>query len=611
MELPNEISQLVADFIKRNISAIYEFARGAFRSGKEEVLLNLESTYAKYLENIADKYSRSKSFFIRNQSVRFYDFYVDLDLACDDLTIENVRFQSIENSTTVCILTGAAGSGKSMVMRHFLLTSLQDSNQVPVFIELRELNAKEISLHDLIIDSLSGSGLSLGESYIKKAIRSSHFIFLLDGYDEVARARRKELEREIFALRQIATSSPLIVSSRPDDAFSGWSDFTVYTVEALTLDKAADLVGRLPFDAEIKSKFTSDLKDYLFRRHGSFLSNPLLLSIMLLTYGESADIPRKLSVFYSQAYDVLFQRHDALKGGYRRKKESKLDLLDFARVFSGFCILSYEKRILQFSHSEAIALLGKAKTIVPVEFDPELFLRDALQAVCLLVEDGLFYVFAHRSFQEYFAARFIAEAPPQVQERIIHKIWENVHFDSVIHLLYEMNPKAVETALVIPKLSEAFLGLGVQEEVTMTHYKAYMRDSFSSIEFRDKEEKGRGKGMNFTYNNNGSRMGDLVRLINGYHGVASFDKNPDVKALRKRYDRFVSKWSKRGKNIEYDLSEDRIADELLGEMAKLQNYPYSLDFLRGALQNLQAAKEKHAASAEFLSEMFSDFTGES
>lgn len=178
------------------------------------------------------------------------------------------------------------------------------------------------------------------------------------------------------------------------------------------MNDATELVRRLPEDEELKEKFISDLHKDLFNRHKSFLSNPLLLSIMLLTYGISADIPKKLSIFYNQAYEALFQRHDAIKGGFQRDRHCDLDIQDFSRVFSAFCILTLDKRLFQFSRSDAISYLDKAKDLVNITVNSEDFLEDLLQSICFLVEDGLLLVFAHRSFQEYFSAKFICDAVP-------------------------------------------------------------------------------------------------------------------------------------------------------------------------------------------------------
>jgi len=211
-----------------------------------------------------------------------------------------------------------------------------------------------------------------------------------------------------------------MVSSRPDQEFAGWSQFSVFKAKALTLSQACSLVDKLPYDEELKTKFIGDIKDGLFEKHQSFLSNPLLLSIMLLTYGHSADIPNKLSIFYNQAYEALFQRHDAMKGAYQRDKLTNLDIQDFARIFSAFSVQTYDKRIFSFSSSDAIKFLEKSKNIVNVKFDPQAYLTDALQAVCLLVEEGLFITFSHRSFQEFFTAKFINDSKPENQKKLIN-----------------------------------------------------------------------------------------------------------------------------------------------------------------------------------------------
>ncbi len=249
-----------------------------------------------------------------------------------------------------------------------------------------------------------------------------------------------------------------MVSSRPDDIFGGWQDFSSLNINPLNIEEACELVDKLPYDEELKSKFLNDLRNNLFQRHESFLSNPLLLSIMLLTYGQSADIPKKLSIFYNQAYETLFNRHDALKAGFQRDRLCDLDILDFSRIFAAFCVQTYDRRLFQFSRSDALTFLEKAKKAVTIEVDSENYLDDSLQSVCLLVEDGLLLVFAHRSFQEYFVARFINAATPKIQRRLIDRFYDNMRRDSVIYLLYELNQDLVERELLIPKLNQLFKG---------------------------------------------------------------------------------------------------------------------------------------------------------
>ena len=68
----------------------------------------------------------------------------------------------------------------------------------------------------------------------------------------------------------------------------------------------------------------------------SFVSNPLLLSIFFFTYKHTPHIPKKLNLFYKNAYEALFERHDLSKDGFKRDKYTELDVQDFFKSFFMF-----------------------------------------------------------------------------------------------------------------------------------------------------------------------------------------------------------------------------------------------------------------------------------
>ncbi len=78
-------------------------------------------------------------------------------------------------------------------------------------------------------------------------------------------------------------------------------------------------------------------------------------------------------------------------------------------MFSAFAIQTYDDRKFTMTKSEALDYLEKSKKLTGITFDSEDYLADAHQAVSMLVEEGLLLSFTHRSFQEYFAAKFISE----------------------------------------------------------------------------------------------------------------------------------------------------------------------------------------------------------
>ena len=55
----------------------------------------------------------------------------------------------------------------------------------------------------------------------------------------------------------------------------------------------------------LKDKFQIDLEKSLYDEHREFAENPLLLTIMLMTYKNHSNIPVKMHKFYSKAYDTL------------------------------------------------------------------------------------------------------------------------------------------------------------------------------------------------------------------------------------------------------------------------------------------------------------------
>jgi hypothetical protein len=102
-------------------------------------------------------------------------------------------------------------------------------------------------------------------------------------------------------------------------------------------------------------------------------------------------------------------------------------------------------------------------------------LDDAIQAVSLMLEDGLDIAFAHRSFQEYFVARFIRSAPTKTQEQLIPQVARKGDSESVIQLLYEMDPHAVESYYLLSGIGMLREKCGLKRKVGVTHWLRYLK----------------------------------------------------------------------------------------------------------------------------------------
>jgi predicted NACHT family NTPase len=346
------------------------------------------------------------------------------------------------------VVSGAAGCGKSMFMRYFWVSYFVDSKgRIPLFVELRNLNSLEqsdlltFSYHNTV--SHSSELGDRGRSIFNSTVEEGQFIFIFDGFDELNDAKREAVELQILYLSQ-ARKNVIVVSGRPDRRFQAWQQFTVYNVEPLSKEKAVLLIERIDFDRAVKKKFVQELRKNLYENHRDFASRPLLLTMMLLTYNSFADIPEKIHVFYDQAFDTLFCRHDATKEAFKRQKYTNYSIDDFKRLLSYFSITTYIDQAFEFTDATLLEYIKLSADMYGFrEVNCELFAKDLLESVSILQRDGLNIKFSHRSFQEYFSAYALV----RLSRNVVQSLFVECSFrnrDSVMSMVFDMNKAFIE-----------------------------------------------------------------------------------------------------------------------------------------------------------------------
>jgi hypothetical protein len=214
------------------------------------------------------------------------------------------------------------------------------------------------------------------------------------------------------------------------------------------------LISKLPYDAQLRMQFIKELDKHLYDRHQSFLSNPLLATMMLMTFDQFAHIPDKIHIFYEQAFETLFFRHDAGKqAAFRRKMYTDLAINDFKNCLSAVCVSSYFKQKFEFSEAEILNYIRVAAQSEKLDIIERDYLKDLLESVCILQRDGLFITFTHRSFQEYFAAFFISRSPSTSLRDLLDKICPRVD-SNVIPMAFDMNRSLIEREWILPRIND-------------------------------------------------------------------------------------------------------------------------------------------------------------
>lgn len=473
-------NKMFAEIVAKQFNGIFESLMSCAGRLGSNLKAKFKHGLNEYLSRSAEYVCKTKTFFIKNAPVYLYSFYVPLGIQVATITINKPTFASLSDVSMRLVVTGSAGCGKTIMMKHLAHGALEN-NIAPIFIELRKAKLEDCSIFKCLVNHLNEFGLVVDDCYLEAALSHGGYAVFLDGFDEIEHRHRDKTIEELRLMANRYANTSFIVSSRPDNVFKGLSGFVEASILPLDLELAQLLVCKLPFDESVKERFSSDLATGMFGKHKSFLSNPLLLSIMLLTYGDCADIPNKLSVFYKHAYDALYMKHDAYKGAYRRDRKTSLDIREFATVFGAFCIVSYAERSVQFTQSEALNYLETAKKITRIDFDVSDFLSDSIQAVCLLLEDGLSITFTHRTFQEYFAAKYICSTSDDIQRILLSKFSKYVYQDSLMALVMEIDITAFENSLIIPMASSVNDFLSIKKNVTLSHYAKYIMFSFDEI----------------------------------------------------------------------------------------------------------------------------------
>jgi len=460
----------VADLIK--------MAAGTVKEKLKKNKKRYEMAYTAYLEKSKEKIEKVKTLLYKQDYKYLYNFYECLGVRFEKEIIDTNDINNLFKKSKKIIITGTGGIGKTIMMKHCFINAMEKTQLIPIFVELRDFNdcpSDQIDIKKSLFNSLKTFGFTLEEGFFNYTLENGNYLIIFDGYDELKTSIVSKVEKEIKKLSDTYQNNNYIVSSRPmENNFVSWNDFIEMKVAPLTKSQALSLIKKLEFDEAVKEKFYKELENKLFDKHKEFAENPLLLTIMLMTFQEGGAIPEKLNEFYEQAFFSLFKGHDASKGSYERDKESKLGYDDFKMIFSHICFKSFFINRYSFTGDQILGHINDAKKKINLEseFKPEHFLKDLTNAVCLLVQEGLNYRFAHRSFQEYFAAYYTTQLKDDYQKIIIRDWLEEgdgffgLGNSSFIKILRDLQPDRFIENVIIPGIEEI-----MQETKGLNDYK--------------------------------------------------------------------------------------------------------------------------------------------
>lgn len=487
-----EVSQFVTNFIGKDYQKFatkYNFA------------------LSDYLEAKRSSLSKVKMAFFSSQVVELDEIYVPQFIYVGNKLCSQESFFNSLLQNKKMVVSATAGSGKSCLLKSMFISVIRDkSNLLPLFLELRKVNETNDSIFETLRTDIAIYNEKFNKDNLNYLLDREGTIVFLDGFDEVNHDLKDRFTKEINNLADKYPNLIILVSSRPEyNLFSDWSLYNVAHIQPLVLPQAIEVIKKLVYDEDVKARFVLALQNSLFYKQEGFSSNPLLLTIMLVTYEQFGSIPDRVYIFYDLAYQALFNKHDVSKQGFLRKSSTNLDMYELRDIFALFSLFTYSKQMFEFTEDEINTLLRKCLIHLKSEVSYKDLKLELLNNVPLLMRDGLNYCFTHRSFQEYFTAYYIVHHA--VKQQVFERVCGKYYFDNVVDMAFSMNKDIIEDNWILPKINK-ILGLkpvGVENINKKIQLLSVFFNQIEEISGREKQEIG------FTHNENSYFLNYLVR----------------------------------------------------------------------------------------------------
>ena len=439
---------------------------------------SLEEKITVYLKRGYDKYSLVKTLFFGDKLVNFYDIYVCGDLEGTSIytpsdlgqnevpenVVRNARLEDLEKIHNCIIISGMGGEGKSMMMRHLFLTTAKEYEigcKVPVFLTIRNYEDGYASFEDYLFSAFDAFGNGFTRDDMLQLLISGRCMLLFDGMDEISGRRLVDFQKNLAKMADRYPGNQYVVSSRPMRSYSVLERFQVLDLLPFSKDQAVELVQKLNFrpDApEIKEKFLQKLDTEYYDELQEFAQNPLLLTIMLMTFIEYGNVPAKRYLFYEEAFATLAKKHDASKGAFVRPLRTGVSVNELKSYFAEFCARTYHDKCYNFNETSfarycSSIMVGDKPLTEILSVDDLLY--DLNINLCLLYYESGKYHFIHRSFQEYFCALYFSWQMDSALEGIADLFDIDIleaNQDETLSMLYAMIPERMELFCFLPYL---------------------------------------------------------------------------------------------------------------------------------------------------------------
>lgn len=573
--------QIISEAINGFIKAFFDLSKPSFKNLKNQVKYLLDDGLFDYLEQQYSKHAYIKTILHRSVPKYLYDIYQPIKLKLGKETILTNSVKGLFTSTNFVTIIGKAGSGKSTLVKHLFLNTIEEKCNIPILIQLRYLNDYDRGLEDYLREKIISNNLSPSNKILDRLLDNGEFIFFLDGYDEINSLNKHKIIDDLNSFINKYSDNKYILTSRPYSNVELVPFFYNYEICKLSDKEIKEFIQKQKCEEDITQKIIKSINENSTRYIKEFLKNPLLLSLYILTYKAHSKIPSKKYVFYRRVIEVLFSEHDSLtKLGYDRERLAGLSQEEYEEILKRFCFLSYFQDRYNFDKDYIIdkfnIIKGKLRQI---NFDNEKLIEDLKVNLALWIEDSGILSFAHRSLQEYFAALYIKGLDDYHKKSVYNKIQNDLLYSNsfeiynFLSLCKEMDKISYYSYLLLPALKYVYRK--INKSTLDKKIKSVINFFFKDVTLTQKGNDPSEIATRVLSSNNKNNKYHFTMLLHideltkGVFDVWMEENIKEIILKRKYKDFMYVKSPTESFKIAYCISFDKSLDsELIGELKK-------------------------------------------
>ncbi|NIJ56178.1 NACHT domain-containing protein [Dyadobacter arcticus] len=413
--------------------------------------------------------SATKTMLHRIYPVPLKRFYQPLSLEQkkNSERISTESYTMLAKSHQYLTILGSAGSGKSTLLKYLFVDCYESGYKIPLKIEFRHLNSFAGTLADFVFNEIFlFQKLGISTEIVERMLNSGDFALFFDGFDELDSNKISDVYVQFDAFVKRFPSNSYIVTSRPYTSIEMLPLFDNLKIGEMSREEVVLFIQKQvdSVEKELATKIIHTIETSKNDHLDSFLKNPLLLSMFILTFQAYSTVPLQLNEFYFQVFEALFSLHDVQsKMNYERERRSRLPKGELVGVLECFAFLSYFESAFAFSKSYINEKFNLIKREIQdtTKFDNDNLILDLKVSIGIFVEDGSRFAFSHASLQEYFASRYIKGLSEKNKIAFFRNLIENIYevpflvlrHRLFLQLMWEIDKRSATKYFIVPFLT--------------------------------------------------------------------------------------------------------------------------------------------------------------